>query len=249
MNIVAIVQARMSSSRLPNKVLLPLAGKPVLEHVVKRLSESQTISMTVVATSKDQSDDPIELWCKNAKVPYFRGDLFDVLDRYYQAATKFAADSIVRITADCPVIDPVIVDEIVTNFLSGDFDGYALAGNFPDGLDCQIFSYLALEKAWKGAKLPSEREHVGAYFDNNPNFFKIGEFHKFKDLFGHRWTLDEPEDYEFLKIVFDRLNSDRNIFDHRDILKLMKNEPELMTINSAIPRNQGYLRSLKNDTP
>jgi spore coat polysaccharide biosynthesis protein SpsF len=247
MNIVAIVQARMSSSRLPNKVLLPLAGKPVLEHVVKRLSVSRTISMTVVATSKDQSDDPIELWCKNAKVPYFRGDLLDVLDRYYKAATEFSADSIVRITADCPAIDAAIVDEVVTNFLSGDYDGYALAGNFPNGLDCQIFSYLALEKAWKAAKLPSEREHVGVYFDNNPHLFKIGELHKFKDLYQHRWTLDEPKDYEFLKIVFDRLYSNKNIFDHRDILELLRNEPELMTINSAIIRNQGYLTSLKND--
>ena len=248
MSTIAIIQARMTSSRLPNKVLLPLAHKTVLEHLVERLSHCKTLDKIIVATSTDISDNPIEFWCKNAKVPFFRGELLDVLDRYYQAATKFKATAIVRITADCPVIDPQIVDEVVNGYLSGDYDGYALSGDFPDGLDCQVFSYLALEKAWQEAKLPSDREHVGPYIENHPNLFKIGKLNKFKGLAEHRWTLDEPEDYEFLKIVFGKLYREGCIFDHKDILELMKNEPTLMKVNSHIPRNQGYKNSLKNDT-
>lgn len=247
-NIVAVIQARMTSSRLPNKVLLPLSGKPVLAHIVERIKQCKTLNKIIVATSNQECDNPIENWCRENEVLFFRGELLDVLDRYYQAATKFEATAIVRITADCPVIDPGIVDEVVTEYLADDFDYYSLSGEFPDGLDCQVFSYKTLKRAWMEAKLPSEREHVGPYMENNLHLFKVGNLNKFRDLSIHRWTLDEPEDYEFLKIVFNRLYHQERIFDHKDILELMKVEPTLMKINAHIPRNQGYLNSLKNDT-
>lgn len=238
----------MSSSRLPKKVLLPLAGRPVLQHIVERLNHSKIIDQIIVATSTDHSDDPIEVWCQKAEVPFFRGELLDVLDRYYRAATEYEANPIVRITADCPAIDPVIVDEVINGYLSGEYDGYSLAGEFPKGLDCQVFSYPALEKAWKEAKLLYDREHVGPYIENNPHLFNTGKHFRFKDLSKHRWTLDEPEDYEFLKIIFDRLYRDGYIFYHNDILRLLEKEPHLLKINSKFIRNHKSLNYIYKDT-
>lgn len=246
MNIVAIIQARMSSTRLSNKVMLPLAGKPVLEHVVARVKFCKTLHKVVVATSNDSSDDPIERWCLQFGVACYRGSLSDVLDRYYQAATRFKADAIVRITADCPAIDPTIVDEVVNGYLAGDFDAYSLAGEFPDGLDCQVFDYQAIERAWREATLPSEREHVGPYIEkSHPELFKRGGLFKFQGLAHHRWTLDEPRDYVFLQTVFERLYQEDSPFSAGDILELLQLEPDLMKINGDITRNEGYLKSLQ----
>lgn len=248
MNIVAVIQARMTSSRLPGKVLLELAGKPVLEHVVTRLEYCKTVNKTVVATSTHPSDQKIDDWCQTRSVPCFRGSLEDVLDRYYQAAKLHAADAIVRITADCPAIDPTIVDEVVRGFISGNFDCYGLSGEFPDGLDCTVLSFSAIERAHQDSTLPSEREHVGPYIEKHPELFKCGAFEKFYGLADHRWTLDEPEDFKFLQVIFDRLTSVRNPFLAQDILALLEREPDLKLINSKIIRNEGYLKSLKDDT-
>lgn len=246
MKVVAIVQARMSSSRLPGKVLLPLAGKPVLAHVIERLQSCKSLDDLVLATSIEHEDDAIEQWCNANRVHCFRGSLNDVLDRYYQAAIHYKADVIVRITADCPLIDPDIVDEVIEGFLSGNFDAFSLAGEFPDGLDCQVFAYSAIEQAWREAKLPSEREHVGPYIEkSHPEKFKIGGLEKFKRLSHHRWTLDESRDYEFLQAVFERLYKEGVLFRTSEILALMEGEPDLMQINSGIIRNEGYLKSLQ----
>jgi len=246
MKVVAIVQARMSSSRLPGKVLLPLAGKPVLAHVIERLRTCNELHDVVLATSVESEDDSIEQWCKVNSVNCFRGSLEDVLDRYYQAATKYKAEAVVRITADCPMIDPTVVDEVVEGFLAGGFDAYSLAGEFPDGLDCQVFAYSAIEQAWREAKLPSEREHVGPYIEkSHSELFKTGGLEKFSGLSHHRWTLDEPRDYEFLQAVFARLYKQGVLFRSSEILALMEREPDLMQINSGIIRNEGYLKSLQ----
>jgi spore coat polysaccharide biosynthesis protein SpsF len=246
-NIVAIIQARMSSSRLPGKVLMPLAGIPVLEHVCKRIKACKTISQVLVATSTDPSDDPIQAWCEQVSISCYRGSLQDVLDRYYQAAKICRADAVVRITADCPAIDPTIVDEIVNEYLSGGYDYFGLSGEFPDGLDCTVFAFSALERAWHAAKLPSEREHVGPYIENHPELFKCGGLKKFTGLSQHRWTLDEPRDYDFLQAIFARLYQAAAPFLASDVLALLENEPELMNINSNIIRNEGYLKSLIED--
>ena len=247
MNVVAIIQARMSSTRLPGKVLMELAGKPVLEHVVSRIKSCKTIQKVVVATSTDESDDAIERWCESLGVACYRGSLNDVLDRYYQAAIQSNADAIVRITADCPAIDPTIVDEVVSAYLAGGYEFFGLSGEFPDGLDCTVFAFSAIERAWKEAQLPSEREHVGPYIEKHPELFKSGGLMKFSGLSHHRWTLDEPRDLDFLKIVFERLYQADKDFLAADVLALLKAEPELLSINGSIVRNEGYIKSLQSD--
>lgn len=248
MNIFAIVQARMSSSRLPKKVLLPLADKPVLEHVVSRLRHCKTFKNIIVATSVDHTDEPIVNFCKKKKIDFFRGSLNDVLDRYYQVATNNKADIIIRITADCPMIDPQIVDEVVNGFLSDDYDLYGLSGSFPDGLDCQVFKYEALRRSWNEATLLSDREHVGTYIEKTrPELFKIGGLEKFKSLENHRWTLDCQEDYAFLNEIFSHLYKESNLFLTDDIIKLLNSKPQLKNINANIVRNEGYLKSIQHE--
>ncbi len=248
MNIVAIVQARMSSSRLPKKVLLPLAGKPVLAHVIERLQHCEMLNKIVVATSTDLSDDAIDKWCLQNNINYYRGSLLDVLDRYYQAALIYQADVIVRITADCPMIDPIIVDEVIEGFLAGNYDAYSLSGDFPDGLDCQVFRFDAIAKAWKDATLPSDREHVGPYIEKtHPELFRLSGLQKFTGLSHHRWTLDEPQDYDFLKAIFSKLYKKNKPFYAEDVLFLLGKEPKLMQINSGIIRNEGYLKSINSE--
>jgi spore coat polysaccharide biosynthesis protein SpsF len=226
---------------------MPLAGQPVLGHVVERIRACQTIADVVVATSSDATDDDIEAWCKSVGVSCYRGSLNDVLDRYYQAGLLHAADAVVRITADCPAIDPTIVDEVVHGYLAGGYEFYGLAGEFPDGLDCTVFAFSALARAWREAALPSEREHVGPYIEKHPEIFKSGGLKKFSGLSHYRWTLDEPRDYEFLQRVFTRLYQQGQIFLASDVLALLENEPELMQLNSDIVRNEGYLKSLIED--
>lgn len=247
MNTIAIVQARMSSTRLPGKVLKLLAGKPVLDHVVRRVQQCKNISKVVVATSIDESDTLIQSWCEENNIICYRGSLNDVLDRFYQAAKIYNAKNILRITADCPVIDYTILDEVIERHQQGDYDYYGLKGDFPDGLDCTVLSYKALSTAWFNAKLYSEREHVGPYIEKHPELFKLGGYEKFKNLSHLRWTLDEPNDYDFLKIIFDELYKINNYFGHELILDLLKQKPNLNKINNQVTRNEGYLNSIKHD--
>jgi len=245
--VVAIIQARMSSSRLPGKVLKPLAGMPVLGHVVERLSYCRMVDNIVVATSLEASDDLIEDYCKKINVNVFRGSLDDVLDRYYQAAKIYQADPVVRITADCPAIDPVVVDAVITGFLAGNYDLYGLGGEFPDGLDCSVFSFSAIERAWKEARLKSEREHVGPYIENNPDLFKNGALKLFHGLSNQRWTLDEASDYELLTKIFEKLYRKNSPFMTHEVLNLLKADSSLYSINNGIVRNEGYIKSLSNE--
>lgn len=248
MRTVCIVQARMSSTRLPGKVLLPLAGREVLAHVLDRLDFCKTLDEVVVATSSDASDDVLAQWCRARGVPVFRGSLQDVLDRYYQCAIENKATAVVRITADCPALDPTLVDEVVRGFHAGRYDLFYLGGEFPDGLDCQVFSLSALERARSEAVLGSEREHVGPYICNHPEFFHLGSLEKFKGLAHHRWTLDEPRDLAFLESVFDRLQRpDGQPFCTQDLLDLLAREPGLLQTNKGIVRNEGLIKSLAND--
>lgn len=244
MRVVAIVQARMNSSRLPGKVLRLLAGKPVLQHIHERLSECRLIDEIVFATSKEVSDNPIGDFCSTRNISSFRGSLDDVLDRFYKTAQQYRADVIVRITGDCPIIDPIIVDAVISGFLVGQYDCYGLGGDFPDGLDCTAFSLKAIEKAWREASLPSEREHVGPFIENNPEIFKNGSLELFSGLSSFRWTLDEPQDFELLSLIFDELYVPGHIFYTQDVMQLLIRRPELKKINSAIIRNEGYIKSL-----
>jgi spore coat polysaccharide biosynthesis protein SpsF (cytidylyltransferase family) len=247
MSVVAIIQARMSSSRLPGKVLLPLAKKPVLGHLIERLSYCRLIDKIVVATTSELSDDPISSFCTKNDINCYRGSLEDVLDRYYHAAHEYSADSILRITGDCPAIDPIIVDAVISGFLAGDYDCYGLSGDFPDGLDCTVYSNFAIKKAWKEASLKSEREHVGPYIENNPAIFKNGSLELFHGLGVHRWTLDESDDYKLLKIIFDELYRSDSPFLSYEILRFIKRNPKIINLNKRIIRNEGYIKSLKED--
>jgi spore coat polysaccharide biosynthesis protein SpsF (cytidylyltransferase family) len=202
--ILSIIQARTGSTRLPGKVLLPLEDKTVLEHVIERTRKSRLINKTIVATSIKKQDLPIVKICAEKNIQVFTGSETNVLDRYYQAARLFLPDNIVRITADCPAIDPVIIDKTIKKCLreNADYASNQLTETYPDGLDLEIFTFKALEQAWKKAKKPSEKEHVTPYIRYNPSLFKIAGIESKENLKNKRWTLDEPRDYEFLKIIF-----------------------------------------------
>jgi spore coat polysaccharide biosynthesis protein SpsF (cytidylyltransferase family) len=244
-----IIQARTGARRLPNKVLLKLAGKSVLEHVVDRVSAAKTVGEVIVATTTEPRDRKIVELAKKKGFRVFRGSESDVLDRYYQAAQLLKAEHVTRITADCPVIDPVIIDRVVKEyFKSGaDYCSNSLTSTFPDGQDVEVFSFEALAKAWQNAKLTSEREHVTPYIRNKKNRFKIASVESPVDLSGKRWTLDEEKDYEFLKGLFKALYRRKPRFGMTEILEYLDGHPELEQVNRAIVRNEGYARSLKQD--
>lgn len=244
---VAIVQARMGSSRLPGKVMKRLAGRPVLWHVVQRLNHCRTLDRVVIATTTCSEDEVIAEWGAFNHIPVFRGSSQDVLDRYYEAAKTYDANVIVRITADCPVIDPQIVDEVVEHFRSGDYHICGLSGEFPDGLDCEVFSFPALEAAWRLARLASDREHVTPFLYRHPAQFRAGRVEKFHGMAHHRWTLDEERDFRLLTAIYDRLYVEGEVFYTQHILDLLAREPELVNMNRGIPRNEGYARSLAHD--
>lgn len=244
--IIAIIQARYSATRLPGKVLLSLDRKTVLENVVDRTRKAQGLDKVVVATSTAPEDDSIAKLCAEKDIDCFRGNLNDVLDRYYQAAKKFNADIIVRITADCPLIDPQIIDRAVSKFLSGKFD-YVSTGRikstFPDGLDTEVFSFEVLSKAWKEAKLPSEREHVTPYIWKNPDKFKIFTLENDRDLSDYRLTLDEEEDYKLLQDIHTNVSD----LTTKNIIAYLDSHKKIGKINAKIKRNEGYAQSLKED--
>ena len=235
MNIVAIVQARMGSSRLPGKVLKDLEGQTVLERVVRRLQAATLVDKIVVATSNRPADDVIADECNRVSVDYFRGSESDVLDRFYLAAKEFSADPIVRITADCPLIDFELVDETIRALHQGkaDYATNALAITYPRGLDVEVFTYDALERAWSCAGEAYQRVHVTPYLYENPTEFHIASIHAEGDFSKYRWTLDTAEDFEMIRKVY-RYFGGGDHFGWRDVLQLMDEQPELAEINANI---------------
>jgi len=247
--ITAIIQARVNSTRLPGKVLMKLGEKTILEHVVGRVEKSKIIKEIIVATSDNKSDDKIAELCRRNKIKYFRGSHEDVLDRYYQAAKKFKIKHICRLTADCPFIDPEIIDQVAKIYLDKKYD-YISTGRikitFPDGIDTEIFSFDALEKAWRDATALSEREHVTPYIWKNSKKFKIYTLNSEKDFSFMRWTVDEERDLRFVREVYKKINKDDGFY-MRDIIELLKKNPELMKINGSIKNDEGYFKSLEED--
>ena len=249
MKVICIIQARSGATRLPNKVLLKLQGKTVLEHVVNRTRKSKLISDVFVATTINFDDIAIVKKCSEIKTRVFCGSEDDVLDRYYQLAKLLQPDQIVRITADCPVIDFIIIDKVIENHLNSDFDysSNTLIPTYPDGLDVEIFSFQALKAAWKQASLLSEREHVTPYIIKNKNKFKLNNIENDVDLSKERWTLDEPKDYELIRSIYNSLYPDNAFFCMPDILNLLEQNPELRKKNQNIGRNEGYQKSIQFD--
>ncbi len=247
-HVVAIIQARMGSTRLPGKVLKEACGRPLLWHLIYRLKKAATVEDIVLATTHLDEDKILLEKAREWGVKAFAGSPDDLLDRYYQAAREFGADPVVRITADCPLIDPRIVDRVVGEFLKlKGCDTAGTDGTFPDGLDTSVLSFRAIEKAWREAKLPSEREHVGPYISKHPELFKIKGISYPADLSHLRWTVDQEEDLTLVREIFQRLFREGGIFYMEDILKLLEKEPRLLEINRHIVRNEGYLKSLEQD--
>ncbi len=238
MNTILIIQARMQSSRLPGKVLLPLRDKPMLQWVTERASKSKSVSKVMVATTTDSSDDPIEAWCNEHGVMIYRGSQFDVLDRYYQAASAADADVIIRVTADCPLIDAELIDQLFDFYLREDAD---FAANrlpppwhrtYPIGLDAEIVSMPLLKKAWETAEEKYEREHVMPWFYDTPGRCKVRILDDPEDYGAHRWTVDTPEDYAMMQALFEKITDPETAGWH-DVLEIIRQNPDLEMINAS----------------
>jgi len=240
-DIIAIVQARTGSIRLPGKVLKKILGRPMLSLMLERLSKSNLIDKIVVATSINKKDDIIENLVKLDRFDTFRGSELDCLDRYYQAAKHFHGKIILKITSDCPLIDPLLVDKVIQYFLDNknkfDYVSNVRPPTFPDGLDVEIFTFSALEHAWNNATDPSHREHTTTFIHSQPEKFKIGNFFMPKDenlFISQRWTVDYPEDFEFVKTVYENLYDNEHIFLMDEILTFLKEHPKILSINSHL---------------
>lgn len=236
-DVIAIVQARMGSTRLPGKVLLDLAGKPMLARGIERIQRAQRIDDIVIATTEKSADDNIISLCREYGWNFFRGSETDLLDRYYQAARKYHAKNIVRITSDCPLIEPTIVDRLIEKFFALETHMDYMSNIFPlrtypRGLDAEVMSFSALERCWKEEPNPAYREHVTLYIHHNPGLFKISEMNNDQDLSSMRWTVDTPEDFEFANRVYHHFGE--RLFSWTDILDLLQKKPELLEINKEI---------------
>jgi spore coat polysaccharide biosynthesis protein SpsF len=247
--ILAILQARMTSSRLPGKVLRPILGRPMLERQIERILRSKRIDQLVVATSLDVEDVAIEALCKELGIDCFRGDLQNVLDRFYQAARQYNPKHVLRLTGDCPLADPVFIDVLVDFYLAQkcDYASNCQEPTLPDGLDAEIFSFTALEQTWKEAVLPSHLEHVTPFMRSNPERFRSSCYKYHKDLSHFRWVVDEPEDLEFIRQIYEILYPVKPDFGTEDVLALLESKPELVEINQRFKRNEGLKQSVEED--
>lgn len=246
---LVLIQARMGSSRLPNKVLKDICGKPDLQWVVERVQKSKNVDEVMVVTSIERENLPLIRLCIDLGVRVFIGAEEDVLDRYYQAAKLLKPENIIRITADCPMFDWRYLDQSLEVFQS-DADYLWMGENaFPDGLDLEIVRFGVLKKAWEEARLQSEREHVTLYIRNHPEIFQIQTFDfPIKGISHYRWTLDEARDFEMIDAVyryFTRIGKDD--FVTEDVLEFLKSHPQIEALNSSISRNAGLTKSIAND--
>ena len=247
---LVIIQARCGSTRLPGKVMKPLAGKPAILRMVERVKRSKLIDEIVVATTQEMNNLPLIAICAENGIRIFVGSEDDVLDRYYQAARLFNPEYVVRVTADCPCFDATLLDEAIEE-LEPEADymsphSYSL----PDGLDFEIIRFSALRKTWKEAHLASEREHVTPFIYNNPERFNCQNYvSKIGDHGDERWTVDEPEDYKLVSLIYDYFveNGADATFTYEEVLGYLDANPDLRRINAQFARNEGYAKSLRED--
>ena len=252
MTVLAILQARVTSTRLPNKVLAPILGQPMLARQIERLRRAATFATLVVATSDDASDDPLAAMCAAIGVPWHRGSLNDVLARFQGACAAFGpADHVVRLTGDCPLADPAVIDAVVRHHLASgaDYTANAIQPSWPDGLDVEVMRSAVLQRAFDEARLPSEREHVTPYIHKHPEWFRIEHVRGKQDLSYLRWTVDEPADLAFVTEVYAALYPQNPAFDTAAVLSLLEQRPELAKLNGQFIRNEGYAKSLAADKP
>lgn len=252
---VALVQARMESTRLPGKVLLPILDRPVLWHIVNRLRSVVEIDIVAVVTSERPANDAIRSFCAQYDISCFSGSEEDVLDRFHQAAERWDGDPVIRITADCPLVDPEVVGNLIALFRSSgasvdlaavatgagveseDFKGH----RFPDGLDAEVVAFGALERAWKEATVPGDREHVTPYIWRQPNRFRIEHLMSSEgDLSNLRWTIDYPEDLTMVTRIYEALYDESRPFVMRDVLAFLKANPDVAALNGDRDNREGY---------
>lgn len=238
LKVLVIIQARMASTRLPGKSLKTILDKPILSILLQRLSRLKTPAQIIVATSEEEGDQAIVDFCKAHHIAYFAGSEDDVLDRYLKAARKFSGDVIVRITGDCPLMDPHVVDEAVEQFLEHypeyDYFSNALKRTFPRGLDVEVFKRRALEQAHQKGFFSEEREHVTPYIWRHPEIFHLGHLLYKEDQSRHRWTLDTPEDFELIRLIIESFWETNPHFTMEDVLGLLDKHPEWVDINSHV---------------
>jgi len=249
--IAAIVQARMGSTRLPEKTLADVGGRPMLARLVDRARRIPGVERVIVATTEKPNDEAILRFAVDHDLPAYAGSEDDVLDRFYQAARRYDVSVVVRVTPDCPLLDPTVSGLVLTRFLDGggavDYASNTQPPTFPDGLDTEVFSLDALARAWRAATQPSEREHVTSYIWTRPQLFRLVNVRRDPDLSALRWTVDEPADLEFVRRVYGRLGAAAETAGMDDVLEVLRRHPEIEAINRGPGRNEGYAKSVRAD--
>jgi len=257
--IVTIIQARIGSTRLPGKVLMPLAGKPLILRMYERVTFAKYAGEIVVAITEEENDDQLFKICQQNSIKVFRGHSFDLLDRHYKAAKKYHADAVIKIPSDCPLIDPEIIDKVIQYYISNgqkfDYVSNLHPPSYPDGNDVEVMSFETLENVWINAKKDFEREHTTPYIWENPDKFRIGNVFWETGLdysMTHRFTIDYKEDYQFIKRVYDELYEKNNRFGLKNILLLLEKNPEIKKMNqmyAGVNWYRNHLNELKTITP
>jgi len=250
----------MNSTRLPGKVLMEIEGKPMLSHVINQTISANLIDDVIIATSTNSSDEPIIAFCEKNNVKYFRGSEKNVLDRYFKCAQKFSCDPIIRVTADCPLVDPNIIDNILEKFERGNYDYVSTTitkqdskwmdstCNFPQGLAVEVAKFSTLNKAWENAKKPSELEHVFPYVQFHPELFNIGNLQNNEDFSYIRCTVDHPQDLDFVRKIYQKIPKNKPFVELNDILDIVRDDPKIVETNNMISFDEGTQKSYREDT-
>ncbi|OXB91657.1 cytidylyltransferase domain-containing protein [Parageobacillus galactosidasius] len=242
MKVAAIIQARTGSTRLPGKVLKKVLGKTLLEYQMERVKRAETINEIIIATTTKEIDDPIVQLCQKLSIPYYRGSEEDVLSRYYEAATEFNVDVIVRLTSDCPIIDPDVIDKVVRYYLKNqdqyDYVSNTLTRTYPRGLDTEVFPYEVLKRVHEEAKELTHREHVTAYIYHHPDQFRLCNVSNEKDESKHRWAVDTAEDFFLVKNILETLYPINSLFTLEDVIQVLQDKPEWIKINAHIEQKK-----------
>lgn len=250
--IVAIIQARMGSSRFPGKVLKEVNGIPLLKYQFDRVEQSIFITETVIATTVKEQDSLITEFCEQNRISFYRGSEDDVLNRYYECAREYQADIVIRLTADCPLIDPGVIDDVIKIYIENDYDFVANTAppegvTYPEGMDVEVFSLQLIERSAREAKKPSEREHVTHYFWRNPQLFSTYRIDLSKDFSAYRLTVDYPEDFDVIEAIIYELYTKDPLFSMYDIIKFLDSNPSIVEKNSYFSSNAGWKSSFQKD--
>lgn len=237
-----IIQARMGSTRLPGKILKPIMGRPLLSYLLERVHQVTTPHQLIIATTIDPQSDPIEKLAKEEKILFFRGSEENVLDRYYQTSLLYPAEIIVRLTSDCPLIDPAIIDQALASFQnlnkSVDYLSNTLKRTFPRGMDIEVFTFDALKAAAEGSRTDYEKEHVTPYIYKHPERFRLINFSQKTDTSQYRLTVDTAEDFLLIRSIIEKLYPKNHKFTLNDILLALDQHPEWLAINSHIKQRE-----------